>query len=65
MLKVGAEGAVESLVIITAVDPEDSLSAVSVAVAVKVFVHSDNDTLIQNGPDQGPAIPLAIIVTQL
>ena len=38
----------ESLAIITAVDPEDSLPAASVAVAVKVFVHSDNGVLIEN-----------------
>jgi len=55
---VGLSGAELSLVIITAVDQEDSLPAASVAVAVKVYEFcSGTGTLIENNPSVS-TIPL-------
>jgi hypothetical protein len=46
----GAAGGVVSLIIVTAVDPEEILPTASTASAVKVFVHSANETRIQKVP---------------
>jgi hypothetical protein len=48
---VGAVGAIVSLVITTAVDPEEILPAASTDLAVKVYSHSvANETRIQKVP---------------
>lgn len=43
-------GAIESLVMITTTDPEETLPAASTAIAVNVFVHSANGTRIPKVP---------------
>ena len=52
--------------IVTAVDPEDSLPIASVAVAVKVFIHSNSHVMrMLNFPSDRVAHQAALTVSQL